>query len=321
MFRSFAMALAAASALAGAPALAQPYPSQPIKFIVPFTPGTGMDTIARTVGPRLAQRLGQPVVVENRPGASGNIGAEAVARAAPDGYTLLVGANTMLIAANLYKNVPFDPINDFAPLTLAAWGTLLLVANPNAGIDSVAALVAQARAQPGKIAYSSPGIGTPHHMSMELFKERTGVDLLHVPYKGSAGALTDLLSGAVSVGFVPVHVALPLIKAGKLKALAAGSPKRHPSAPDVPTLDELGYKGVDVEMWYPILAPKGTPAAITAKLSGELRAILSEPEVKATFDKVGLDAASMPPEELRALMERDYPRWAEVIRKNRISAE
>ncbi len=321
MLERLTLVFAAASIFVSAPVHAQSYPSQPIKFIVPFTPGTGMDTIARTVGPRLAQRVGQPVVVENRPGASGNIGAEAVARSAPDGYTLLVGANTMLIAANLYKNVPFDPINDFAPLTLAAWGTLLLVANPSAKIDSVADLVAQAKAQPGKIAYSSPGIGTPHHMSMELFKERTGIDVLHVPYKGSAGALTDLLSGAVSVGFVPVHVALPLVKAGKLKALAAGSPKRHPNAPDVPTLDELGYKDVDVEMWYPILAPKGTPEAITARLASELRAILSEPDVKATFDKVGLDVAISTPEELRALMQRDYPRWAEVIRKNRIAAE
>jgi tripartite-type tricarboxylate transporter receptor subunit TctC len=314
--------LAAAAALAVAlPAIAQTFPSQPVKFVVPFTPGTGMDTIARTVGPRLAERLGQPVVVENRPGASGNIGTEQVARSPADGHTVLVSANTMLIAAHLYRNVPYDPMTDFAPVTLAAWGTLLLTANPKSGIESVADLVAKARANPGKITYASPGIGTPHHMSMELFRERTGLDMLHVPYKGSAGALTDLLSGEVNVGFVPVHVAMPHIKAGRLKALAAGAKQRHPNAPDVPTLDELGFKGVDVEMWYAFFAPKGTPPAVVAKLNAEMRAILADPEVKASFDKVGLDVASSSPDDLMTLMKRDNPRWLEVIRKNNIAAQ
>jgi tripartite-type tricarboxylate transporter receptor subunit TctC len=314
--------LAAAAALAVAlPAIAQTFPSQPVKFVVPFTPGTGMDTIARTVGPRLAERLGQPVVVENRPGASGNIGTEQAARAPADGHTVLVSANTMLIAAHLYRNVPYDPMTDFAPVTLAAWGTLLLTANPKSGIESVADLVAKARANPGKITYASPGIGTPHHMSMELFRERTGLDMLHVPYKGSAGALTDLLSGEVNVGFVPVHVAMPHIKAGRLKALAAGAKQRHPNAPDVPTLDELGFKGVDVEMWYAFFAPKGTPPAVVAKLNAEMRAILADPEVKASFDKVGLDVASSSPDDLMTLMKRDNPRWLEVIRKNNIAAQ
>ncbi len=321
MLKPFLAALFAAALAAAGSAAAQSYPSQPIKFVVPFTPGTGMDTIARTVGPKLAERVGQPVVVDNRPGASGNIGAEQVAKSPADGYTLLVGANTMLIAAQLYKNVPFDPMTDFAPLSLAAWGTLLMVANPKSGIDSVADFVAKAKASPGKLTYSSPGVGTPHHMSMELFKERTGIDVLHVPYKGSAGALTDLLSGEVNVGFVPVHVAMPLIKAGKLKALAAGSKQRHPNAPDIPSLDELGYKGIDVEMWYAFYAPKGTPPAVLAKLNADLRAVLAQPEIKAQFDKVGLDVASSTPEELFALMQRDNPRWRDVIRKNNISAQ
>jgi tripartite-type tricarboxylate transporter receptor subunit TctC len=321
MSRSLAAALALASAIVAAPAGAQSFPSQPIKFVVPFTPGTGMDTIARTVGPKLSERLGQPVVVENRPGASGNIGTEQVAKAPADGYTVLVSANTMLIAALLYKSVPYDPMTDFAPISLAAWGTLLLCANPKSGIESVQDLVAKAKASPGRITYASPGVGTPHHMSMELFRERTGLDMLHVPYKGSAGALTDLLSGEVNVGFVPVHVAMPLIKAGKLKALAAGAKQRHPNAPDVPTLDELGYKGVDVEMWYAFFAPKGTPPAVLAKLNAEMRAILAQPDVKATFDKVGLDVASSTPEELAALMQKDSPRWREVIRKNNITAQ
>ncbi len=310
----FRIGLTLCPALWGTGAVAQNYP-------VPYTPGTGMDIIARTVGPKLSERLGQPVIVENKPGASGNIGAEAVARSAPDGYTVMVTANTLLIAANLYPSVPFDPLSDFAPISLAAWGTLLLTANPKTNIRSVADLIARAKAEPGKLTYSSPGVGTPHHMSMELFKDLTGTRLLHVPYKGSAGALTDLLSGEISVGFVPIHVAMPYVKAGRLKALAVGSAKRHASAPDIPTLQELGVKGADVDMWYAFMAPKGTPAPVVSKLDSELRSILSLPEIKAGFDKQGLDAASSTPDELDALMRRDYSRWGAVIRKNDIRAE
>jgi tripartite-type tricarboxylate transporter receptor subunit TctC len=314
--------LALCAALPAAHAAAQAaYPSQPIKLVVPYTPGTGMDTIARTVGPKLSERLGQPVIVENKPGASGNIGAEAVAKAAPDGYTLMVTANTLLIASNLYRSVPFDPLSDFAPISLAAWGTLLLTANPKTNIKSLADLIAQAKANPGKLTYSSPGVGTPHHMSMELLKDLTGASLLHVPYKGSAGALTDLVSGVVDVGFVPIHVAMPFVQAGRLNALAVGSAKRHPNAPGIPTLQELGVKGADVDMWYAFMAPKGTPATIVSRLDSELRAILSLPEIKANFDKQGMDAASSSPEELNALMRRDNARWSEVIRKNNITAE
>jgi len=195
----FRIGLAACAVLPASGALAQAYPSQPIKVVVPFTPGTGMDIIARTVGPKLSERLGQPVIIENKPGASGNIGAEMVAKSAPDGHTVMITANTMLIAASLYRNVPFDPLADFSPISLAAWGTLLLTANPKTNINSVAGLIAQAKADPGKLTYASPGVGTPHHMSMELFKDLTGTNLLHVPYKGSAGALTDLLSGEVNL--------------------------------------------------------------------------------------------------------------------------
>ena len=316
-----AAAFATFSLLATGPALAQTYPNQQIKIIVPFTPATGMDIIARTVGPKLSERLGQPVVVENRPGASGNIGADMVAKAAPDGYTLMVSANTMLIAANMYKNVPYQPLEDFSPVSLAAWGTLLLVANPKSNIASAADFVAKAKAAPGKLTYSSPGIGTPHHMSMELFKDRAGINVLHVPYRGSSGALTDLLSGEVDVGFVPVHVAMPLITGGRLKPLAAGSPKRHPNAPDIATLEELGYPNLNVEMWYGFFAPKSTPPAVVARLNTELRAILAERDVNAAFDKVGLDVAASSQDELQALMRRDYPRWGEIIKRNGISAE
>jgi tripartite-type tricarboxylate transporter receptor subunit TctC len=313
-----ALLLAAAVA---APAYAQKYPTAPIHFIVPFTPGTGMDTIARTVGQKMTERLKEPVVVENKPGASGNIGTAEVSRAKPDGHTLLVSANTILMAANLYKSVPYDPINDFAPISLSAWGTLLLAANPKTNINSVQELIQQAKAKPGKINYGSPGVGTPHHMAMELFKDLTGTDLTHVPYKGSAGAVTDLLSGEINVMFVPIHVAMPYVKSGKLKALAVGSAKRHPTAPDLATLQELGIKGAEVDMWYAFLAPKSTPPDVIAKLNSELRAILDMPDVKATFDKVGLQAASSSPDELRSLMQKDYKRWAEVIDKRNIRAE
>jgi tripartite-type tricarboxylate transporter receptor subunit TctC len=318
---AFRFSLAWCAALWGSGVLAQTWPSQPIKFVVPYTPGTGMDIIARTVGPKLSERLGQPVVVENKPGASGNIGADAVAKSAPDGYTVMVTANTLLIASNLYASVPFDPLTDFSPISLAAWGTLLLTANPQSGIRSVADMIARAKAEPGKLTYSSPGVGTPHHMSMELFKDLTGTNLLHVPYKGSAGALTDLLSGQVTVGFVPVHVAMPYVKAGRLTPLAVGSAKRHANAPDIPTLQESGVKGAEVDMWYAFMAARGTPAAIVSKLDSELRAILSTPEIKAIFDKQGMDAAASTPEELGALMKRDSARWAEIIKKNNIRAE
>ena len=300
---------------------AQTYPSQPIRFVVPFTPGTGMDIIARTVAPKLSERLGQPVVVENKPGASGNIGAEAVARAPADGHTLMVQANTLLMAANLYPNVPFNPVSDFSPVSLAAWGTLMLVANPRTGIDSVAALIAQAKSQPGRITYGSPGIGTPHHMAMELFQDLTNTRFLHVPYKGSAGAVTDILSGQINVMFLPIHVAMSFVKAGKLRALAVGSAKRHPTAPDLPSLEELGIRGAEVSIWYAFLAPKGTPAPVVGKLNHELKSILGQRELKEIFEKQGMDAATSTPDELQSLIQRDYVRWGQVIKKNNIKGE
>ena len=330
MLRSLFRILLAALATLAAASLCQvtyaqsggrAWPTQTIRLIVPFTPGTGMDTIARIVAPKLGERLGQAVIVENKAGASGNIGADAVAKAAPDGYTLMVGANTMLMAANLYKSGPFNPLTDFVPISLGAWGTLMLATIPKTGIVSVADLIAKAKASPGKLTYGSPGIGTPHHMAMELFKDLTGTDLLHIPYKGSAGAVVDMLSGSIDLMFIPIHVGMPYVKAGKLKALAVGSPKRHPMAPDLPTLQELGIKGAEVDMWYAFLAPKGTPAPIVARLNSELRTILALPEVKSAFEKQGLDAASNSSAEMAALMKKDYTRWALIIKKNNISAD
>ena len=314
-------ALALALAVVSLGAIAQAYPSRPIRVVVPFTPGTGMDIIARNVGPRLSERLGQPVVIDNRPGASGNLGAELVARAAPDGHTVMVSGNPLITSPHLYRNVPYKPLTDFAPISLAAWGTLMLVTHPSTKINSVSDLIAQAKSAPGKITYGSPGIGTPHHMAMELFKDLTGTNLLHVPYKGSAGAVTDTLGGQINMMFMPIHVAIPFVKAGRLKALAVGSAKRHPTAPDLPTLQELGVKGAEVDMWYAFLAPKGTPQPVVTRLDKELATILAQPELKTIFSGQGMDAASSTPAELIALMRREDSRWAAVIKKNNISAE
>lgn len=302
-------------------AWAQTWPAQPIKIIVPFTPGTGMDTIARTVAPRLSERLGQPVVVTNMPGASGNIGADQVAKSNPDGYTVLMGANTMLIASQLYKNVPFDPVRDFSPVSMAAWGTLMLVANPKTGIKSMADLIARAKARPGSISFGSPGVGTPHHMAMELFKAQTHLFMLHVPYRGTAGYTQDLLSGELNVGFLPIHIAQGFVNSGRLVALAVGSAKRHLLAPTVATFEELGVKGVDVDLWYAFFTPAKTPAAVVNRLNAEMVAIMKLPEVREVLGKAGMDAASSTPGELDAVVHKDYPRWGQVIKRNSIAAE
>ena len=309
------------SLLLSSQVISQTYPSQGVRLVVPFTAGTGMDTIARAVAPRLAERLGQSVVVQNVPGASGNIGTDQVAKGTPDGHMLLVGANTMLMASQLYASVPFDPLKDFAPVSMAAYGTLMLVANPKTGIKTLADLLAQVRAKPGSVAYGSPGIGTPHHMAMELLKNQAKVFMLHVPYRGTAGYTQDLLSGEINVGFLPVHVAQGFVATGRLNALAVGSPKRHPVAPTVATLDELGQKGVDVDMWYAFMAPAKTPAPVVNRLNTEIAAILKLPEIRDALGKAGLVAASSSPDELGEVMKKDYPRWGQVIKTNGIKAE
>ena len=307
--------------LAGIGLSAQAQSNTALKIIVPFTPGTGMDTIARTVQPMLSEHMGQPVVVQNMPGASGNIGADFVAKSAPDGNTVLMGANTMLIASQLYKNVPFNPTKDFAPVSMSAYGTLMLVANPKTGIKTVKDLIKLSRAKPGDISFGSPGVGTPHHMAMELFKLETNTFMLHVPYRGTTGYTQDLLAGELMVGFLPVHIAQGFVKSGKLNALAVGSLKRHPVAPDVPTFAELGYKNIEVDLWYAFFVPSKTPAPVVAKLNAELTRILQQPAIKEIFSKSGLDASTSTPEEIGAVVARDYPRWGRVIQLKGIVAE
>lgn len=319
--RMAALTVAVIAGFSGMVGAQSSYPNQSIKIIVPFTPGTGMDTIARVVAPRLSERLGQPVVVQNQPGASGNIGADAVAKSTPDGYTVLMGANTMLIASQLYKNTSFDPVKDFSSVSMAAYGSLMLVANPKTGIKSVTDLIKQAQSRPGSISFGSPGVGTPHHMAMELFKLESNTFMLHVPYRGSAGYTQDLLGGELNVGFLPVHIAQGFVKSGRLNALAVGSLKRHPVAPEVPTFEEMGVKRVDVDLWYAFFVPSKTPAVVVARLNTEMAAILRQPEVKDILGKAGLDASASTSAELTAIVAKDYPRWGTVIRTRQITAD
>ncbi|MBG9387281.1 tripartite tricarboxylate transporter substrate binding protein [Caenimonas aquaedulcis] len=312
-------ALAAFAASAQSPAAA---PSQaPLRLIVPFTPGTGIDLIARTVGPRLAERLGRPVVVDNRAGASGNIGTEAVVHAAPNGTTLLVSVNTLVMNRSLYPQLPFDPVKDLVPVSLTSWGQLLLVASSKSGFRTAGDLVSAAKRKPGAINYASPGVGTPHHLSMELFKSTAGVFLTHIPYRGTAQAVTDLLGGQIDVMFLPIHVALPQIKAGKLVALGIGSAKRHPLLPQVPTLAEARAGNVDVDMWYGIFAPPGTSADLVAQLNRDIKEILATPEIRTAFETQGMDPASSTPEEFRRLVAQDAQRWERLIKAQGITAQ
>jgi tripartite-type tricarboxylate transporter receptor subunit TctC len=314
---------AAAGGLAAPLALrsAFAWPDQPLHMVVPFTPGTGPDMIGRFLAEKLNAKLGQPMVVDNVAGASGNIGSQQVARAKPDGLTLMSSVNTLVMNASLYKNLPYDPINDFAPITLTAWGALVLVANPGQKPATLAELVTAAKANPRTLSYGSPGVCTPHHLSMALVEAMAGIEMLHVPYRGTAGAVQDLLGGQIGYMFLPVHVSAQYIRSGKLKAIAAGSPKRLPQLPDVPTLIEQGLAGADVDMWYGLFAPKGTPAEIVMRLNKDVAAILDAPDARQVFEAQGLLPATSTPEELGKILVRDKDRWAEVVAKRGIVAE
>ena len=317
---SLALALSAWAQPEASPVATVPT-ANPLRLIVPFTPGTGIDLIARTVGPKLAERLARPVLVDNRVGASGNIGAEAVVRSAPNGSTLLVSVNTLVMNRSLYPKLPFDPVKDLVPVTLTSWGQLILVSHPKTPYKTAPQWVAAAKAAPGRMNYASPGVGTPHHLSMELLKNTAGVFLTHIPYRGTAPAVTDLLGGQVDTMFLPIHVALPYVKAGRLTALGIGSDKRHPILPDVPTLTESGLGKVNVDMWYGIFAPPGTNAAEVSRLNKEIKDILDLDDVKRAFQTQGMDPASSTPEQFKALVEKDAVRWAQLIKTQNITAE
>ena len=297
------------------------YPDRAVTLVVPFTAGSGSDIIARIIGPRLAERWRQPVVVDNKPGASGNIGAEAVAKAAPNGYTLLMAINTLTMAPNLYKKPPFDPVADFAPVMKMAVANFCMVANPAFPANDLAGLVALARAQPGRINYASPGNGTPHHLAMELLKLQTGASLTHVPYKGIAGATTDLAGGQVQVMFASLHSVLPLVKGGKLKLLGVTG-ARSPLAPGVPSFREQGMDFMDaVDAWYALLAPARTPPELIARLHQDVSAVLALPEVREQLANQGLTLQTGSPEQLTALLRSDLARWRKVISEAKIVAD
>ena len=297
------------------------WPDQPMRVVVPFTPGTGPDIIARFLAERLSPRLGQPVVVENVAGASGNIGSQQVARARPDGTTLMSSVNTLVMNASLYKNLPYDPVADFAPVGLTARGSLVLVANPAQAPNTLVQFIALAKTQPGTLNYGSPGVGTPHHLAMALVETEAGIELTHVPYKGSAGAVQDLLGGQIGYMFLPVHVSAQYIRAGKLKALAVGSPRRLPQLPDTPTLIEQGLTGADVDMWYGLFAPRATPTEVIERLNRETAAILDAADARQVFEAQGLIPATSTPAALGEIVVRDKARWAKVVAKRGIAAE
>jgi tripartite-type tricarboxylate transporter receptor subunit TctC len=269
----------------------------------------------------LRQRWNQPVIVENKAGASGNIGTQAAARAAPDGLNLLVTVNTFVMNASLYAAIPYDPEKSFEPIAEIATGVLALVVHPSLNVSTFPELIALARSKPGEINYASPGRGTPQHLAMELLKLTAQIDMTHIPYPGSAGAIKDLAGGHVSAMFIPVHTALPLVEAGQIRILAVGSQARAQRAPQVPTLAELGVTGFDVDLWYGVLAPAGTPQAIIDRYNAVFNEILAEPRVRDILDKQGLLAEGGPPQRLADLIAKDLPRWAKVVKDAKITAE
>jgi len=302
-------------------ASAQSYPARPIRFVVPFTAGTGPDILARTLGEAMAKRLGQPIVVDNKAGASGNIGTEQVAKAPPDGYTILVTVTTFAMAPALFKPLPFDPVNDFAPIGEVAVGNLALVVNPALNVATVPELVALAKVKPGVLNYASPGNGTPQHLAMELFKQQMGVDIVHVPYKGSAGAVADVIANQVPMMIMPVHTALPYAAAGKLRILAVSGDKRSALAPESPTFREAGMRDFDIDLWYGLLAPAHTPRAIIERLNQEIAAALGQSEIRESLVKQGLDPTTSAPEAFGALIRADLARWDSVVVRAKIKAD
>jgi tripartite-type tricarboxylate transporter receptor subunit TctC len=301
--------------LAATVAFGETYPTKPIRMIVPFPAGGTTDILARSVGQKLGEAVGRQVIIDNRPGAGGNIGSDMVAKAAPDGYTLLMGTvGTHAINASLYAKMPYDHIQDFAPITLVAAVPNVLVVNPSVEAKSVRELIALAKAKPGQLSFASSGNGTSIHLSGELFKTMAGIDMLHVPYKGSAPALTDLIGGQVNLMFDNLPSSLPHIKAGKLRALAVTSGKRSPALPDVPTIAEAGLPGFEASSWFGVFAPAGTPKEIITRLNMEIVKALTSPELKERLAAQGAEAVGNSPEQFAAHIRSETAKWAKVVK-------
>ncbi len=292
----------------------QGWPSRPIRMVVPLSPGGFADVPGRILAARLSSSLGYNVFVENRPGAGGTIGADFVAKSAPDGYTLLFTGTPHVISAWIYKKLPYDALKDFEPVALVASGPYVLVVNPQLPVHSVRELVAAAKAQPGKIDYASSGNGSAQHLVSALFASMAGIELNHVPYKGSGPAMQDLLGGQVKVSFAGIPNVLPQVKAGRLRALAVSTPQRSPDLPDVPTAAEAGVPGYQATLWLNLAAPAGTPGDIVQRIYAETARALQDAELQQNFRSAGVEASPMSPQELAGFMRGEYEKWGKVVR-------
>ena len=312
-----ALAAAALSSLVFATSAlaADPWPSKPVKIVVPFAAGGGVDVLTRVLADKLGPALRATIVVEAVPGAGGNVGSGLVARAAPDGYTLLMATTgTHTINPGLYKDMPFDAVKDFAPITLIASVPNLLVVNPQVPAEDVKQLIALAKSKPGKLNFASFGYGTSNHLSGELFKSMAGIDVAHVPYKNAPQAVLDIVSGQITFGFVNAPLAIPQVRAGKLRALAVTSARRSPAVPEFPTMGESGLHDFVVESWYGLMAPAGTPEPVLRRIHDATVHVLNTPEVKQAFAKQGADVETSTPGEFAKMIVTEKARWAEVIR-------
>jgi tripartite-type tricarboxylate transporter receptor subunit TctC len=313
--------LTVALAAAAAPAGAQDYPSRPITIVVPQAPAASSDLLARTLGERLHAAWGQPVIIDNRPGAGGNVGAAYAARAQPDGYTLMVGTDAMMTSnVYLYKNMPFDPVKDFAPITNAGTNIIGLTVNSQLPVNSVAELIAYAKAHPGKIHYGSPGIASPHHLSGELLRQKTGVEIVHVPYRGGGPAANDLLGGHINMAFLSLSSAVPHLPTGKLKILALVEKSRYPAMPDIPTVAET-VAGFEMSSWLGMFAPAGTPEPLIARLNEGIIRILTAEAVKEKLAGLGLAVAPSTPAELAAIIKEGLAVRGQLVKAANIQAE
>jgi tripartite-type tricarboxylate transporter receptor subunit TctC len=313
--RHFTLALLAAALAVSVPGSVrgQQYPAKPVRVIVPFPPGGGTDIVARMVMQKVGERLGASFPIENRSGAGGMIGTEIVAKAAADGYTLGMVSGSHAINPGLYKKLAYDAVYDFSPITQLVSGPALLVVHPSVPARNVRELIAMAKARPGKLHYASAGNGTPPHLAAELFKSMAGVDMVHVPYKGNAAAFSDLIAGEVSVSFPTIPSALPQVKSERLRALAVTSAKRTPLLPELPTVAESGVRGYEAASWYGLLAPAGTPTAITGRLHQEVVQIVHLPEMKDRFHEQGLEPVGNTPAEFTKFLHAEIAKWRKVI--------
>jgi len=316
--------MAAGVALAAGPGLAQApdvYPGKPIRFILPFPPGGGTDILGRLISERLAAALGQPVVIENRGGAGGNVGAEAAAKSAPDGHTIVLVAPSLAISPSLYSKLNYDPVKDFAPISLVATVPNVMITHPSVPAQTLAEFIALARTRPGGMNFGSGGSGTSNHLAGELFNIVAGVKLVHVPYKGVNLAMNDVLGGQVQLVVIGIPAAAPHIKAGRLRALAVVAPQRSPALPDVPTVAEAGLPNFEVITWYGVLAPAGTPRPIINRLNAELVRIMQVPELKERLAAMATDPVTSTPEEFADLIKQEISRWAKVVREAGLKAD